>query len=321
MRDVLGTMEGISPLKKLPNKSEIQDISIELGIDPSFIEKDWYAVQLLVLLSDLQSTRDVKKVFSGGTSLSKGYGLIKRFSEDLDFILTLPEGVSLSKGQRRAYRGEVVSAIQNDERFTIDESKVLRGDSHRFFKIPIQYDRVFDGSPLRPYLQLEMTFMALKRPVEPRSISSIVCEVAKKEPELEIGCVSALETAGDKLSALTWRIVVRDRQDKKDDPTLIRHLHDLAALESMITDAGDDFVSSAKMSLERDQTHRGGGVIVDMPVTNRLTNALEILGEDALYQKEYEQFVTSMSYASEDELINFEEAVQALERIIGVYNQ
>ena len=124
-----------------------------------------------------------------------------------------------------------------------------------------------------------------------------------------------------KISALTWRIVVRDRQDKKDDPTLIRHLHDLAALESMITDAGDDFVSSAKMSLEQDQTLRGGGVIADIPVTSRLTNALEILGEDALYQKEYEQFVTSMSYASEDELINFEEVVQALERIIGVYNQ
>ena len=321
MYDVLGTMEGIFPLKKLPNKSDIQDISLELGIDPSFIEKDWYAVQLLVLLSELQNTRDVQKVFSGGTSLSKGYGLIKRFSEDLDFILTLPKGVSLSQGQRRTYRREVVSAILNDERFAIDESKVLRGDSHRFFKIPIQYDRVFDGSSLRPYLQLEMTFMALKRPAEPRSIRSIVCEVAKKEPELEIDCVSALETAGDKLSALTWRIIVRDRQDKRDDPTLIRHLHDLAALESMITEAGDNFVSLAKISLEQDQTRRGGGVIADMPVTSRLTNALMILKEDTLYQKEYERFVTSMSYATEDELINFEEAVQALEKIIGVYNQ
>lgn len=317
----MGITEGIFLLRKSPNKSDIQDISLELGIDPSFIEKDWYAVQLLVLISSLQGSKDVKMVFSGGTSLSKGYGLIKRFSEDLDFILTLPEGVSLSAGQRRSYRREIVSAIQNDERFTIDETKILRGDSHRFFKIPIQYDRVFDGSSLRPYLQLEMTFLELKRPVELRSIRSIVCEVAKKEPELEIGCVSALETAGDKLSALTWRIVVRDRADKKDDPALTRHLHDLAALENMITDAGNDFVTSAQMSLERDQTRRGGGIIADMPVTDRLTRALNILEEDALYQKEYEQFVTSMSYASEEELISFEEAIQALKRIIDVYNQ
>jgi len=270
-------------------------------------------------MSELQSSNDVRMVFSGGTSLSKGYCLIKRFSEDLDFILTSPEGVSLSAGQRRAFRKEVVSAIQNDERFTIDETKVLRGDSHRFFKIPIQYNRVFDDSFLRPHLQLEMTFMELKRPVEPRSIRSIVCEVTKKEPELEIGCVSALETAGDKLSALTWRIVVRNRADEKDDPTLIRHLHDLAALENIIVDAGNDFVTSAQMSLERDQTHRGGGVIADMSAADRLTQALQILEEDALYQKEYEQFVTSMSYATEDELISFKEAIQALGRIITVY--
>ena len=77
-------------MKKLLDKAVIEEISLELGIDPSFIEKDWYAVQLLVLISKLQGTRDVQIAFSGGTSLSKGYGLIKRFSEDLDFILTLP---------------------------------------------------------------------------------------------------------------------------------------------------------------------------------------------------------------------------------------
>jgi len=97
-------------LKKSPDKTVIEEISLELGIDPAFIEKDWYAVQLLSLISELQNTSKVKMVFSGGTSLSKGYGLIKRFSEDLDFILTLPEGISLSAGQRRAFRKEVVSA-------------------------------------------------------------------------------------------------------------------------------------------------------------------------------------------------------------------
>ncbi|MBL0717154.1 MAG: nucleotidyl transferase AbiEii/AbiGii toxin family protein [Desulfosarcina sp.] len=308
-------------MKKSPDKTVIEDISLELGVDQSFIEKDWYAVQLLVLISELQSSKDIKLVFSGGTSLSKGYGLIKRFSEDLDFILTIPEGISLSAGQRRAFRKKVVSAIQNDERFNIEEVKVLRGDSHRFFKIPIHYDRVFDGSFLRPHLQLEMTFMELKKPVRPQSIRSIVSEVTQEEPELEIDCVSAIETAGDKLSALTWRILVRDRSDEKDDPTLIRHLHDLAALENTIIDAGNDFVSSAKESLEIDKNRRGGNVIADMLIPDRLANALKILKEDGLYQKEYEQFVESMSYADEDELISFEEAVAALGRIIGVYNQ
>lgn len=314
-------MEGSSLLKKLPDKNDIEDISLELGIDPSFIEKDWYAVQLLVLISELQGSRDVGMVFAGGTSLSKGYSLIKRFSEDLDFILTLPEGASLSAGQRRAFRKDIVSAIQSDERFSIDEAEVFRGDSHRFFKIPIQYERGFEASFLRPYLQLEMTFTDLKRPVEKRNIHSIISGISNEQAELEIDCVSAIETAGDKLSALTWRILVRNRADKKDDPTLIRHLHDLAALENLVTEAKDNFISSATQSLDRDTKRRGGDVIAEMPVADRLVNALKILKEDGLYQKEYSQFVESMSYAPEDELISFEKAVQALERIITVYNR
>ncbi|MCG8375646.1 MAG: nucleotidyl transferase AbiEii/AbiGii toxin family protein [Chlorobiales bacterium] len=305
-------------MKKSLDETVVRDISLELGIEPSFIEKDWYAVQLLVLLSDLQINRDIKIVFSGGTSLSKGYALIKRFSEDLDFILTISEGSSLSAGQRRAFRKDVVAAIQSDERFSIDEDEIMRGDSHRFFKIPIQYDRSFEGSFLRPHLQLEMTFMELKRPAQRRTIRSMVSEVTQTMPELEINCVSAIETAGDKLSALTWRILVRDRKDDKDDPTVIRHLHDLAALENMITEAPDDFASSAKGSLEQDKSRRGGDVIANMSVTDRLANALRILKEDGLYQKEYEQFVASMSYAAEDELIGFEKALQALERSINL---
>ncbi len=313
--------EGTFLLKKPPNKNAIQDVALELGVDPSFIEKDWYAVQLLALISELQIDSNVKMVFAGGTSLSKGYGLIKRFSEDLDFILTIPNGSSLSAGQRKHFRREVVAAIQSDERFSIDEDDILRGDSHRFFKIPIKYDRAFDGLFLRPHLQLEMTFMELKQSFRSMSIYSIVSEVAKTIPELEIDCVSAIETAGDKLSALTWRILVRDRADDKDDPTTIRHLHDLAALEGMITDAADIFASSAKGSLEQDKSRRGGEVIAGMPVTDRLINALKTLREDHLYQKEYEWYVGSMSYVAEDELIGFEEAVQALERIVSLYLQ
>ncbi len=321
MLAVLVITEGIFLLKMSPDKSVIEDISSELSIDPAFVEKDWFAVQLLVLVSKLQGSRNVRMAFSGGTSLSKGYGLIKRFSEDLDFILTLPEGASLSAGQRRAFRKEVVTAIQSDERFSIDETEVLRGDSHRFFKIPIQYSRIFEGSPLRPHLQLEMTFMELKRPIEEKAIQSIVSEVMQSKPELEIDCVSAIETAGDKLSALTWRILIRNRADEKDDPTLIRHLHDLAALENMIVDSKDTFISSAHASLEQDQNRRGGDIVANTSIADRLSNALKSIREDDLYQKEYRFFVENMSYAAEAERIDFEKAVQALERIINLYNQ
>jgi hypothetical protein len=44
--------------------------------------------------------------------------------------------------------------------------------------------------------------------------------------------VDPIETASDKLCALAWRVCTRDRSAHDDDPTIIRHLHDLAALGS-----------------------------------------------------------------------------------------
>ncbi|AFY92439.1 nucleotidyl transferase AbiEii/AbiGii toxin family protein [Chamaesiphon minutus] len=69
------------------NKLTIDTIDVlarKTRADPSFFEKDWYTTQLLDILSKIQDPR-FQLVFSGGTSLSKAYQLIKRFSEDIDF--------------------------------------------------------------------------------------------------------------------------------------------------------------------------------------------------------------------------------------------
>jgi hypothetical protein len=51
-----------------------------LGIDPSLVEKDYWIMHALWGLQQLGKTFELK----GGTSLSKGFGLIHRFSEDID---------------------------------------------------------------------------------------------------------------------------------------------------------------------------------------------------------------------------------------------
>ena len=48
-----------------------------LAVDEAFIEKDWYILQAIAALVAL-GTDDITPVFSGGTSLLKGYGLTKR---------------------------------------------------------------------------------------------------------------------------------------------------------------------------------------------------------------------------------------------------
>ena len=53
----------------------------------------------------------MRLVFSGRTILSKGFGLIQRFSKDLDFKVILPE-IDFSPNEGRSYRRQLVDAIR-----------------------------------------------------------------------------------------------------------------------------------------------------------------------------------------------------------------
>ena len=54
------------------------------GLTEQLIEKDYYVTEALRVIATLYPTQ---VVFKGGTSLSKGWKLIDRFSEDLDLFL------------------------------------------------------------------------------------------------------------------------------------------------------------------------------------------------------------------------------------------
>ena len=56
------------------------------GIAPALVEKDYWIMQSLYGLQQLELAFQLK----GGTSLSKGYGLISRFSEDIDIRIEPP---------------------------------------------------------------------------------------------------------------------------------------------------------------------------------------------------------------------------------------
>ena len=298
------------------NRDLILEAASQNGIEPAFIEKDWYTVQLLKLLNSFENERGVKVVFSGGTSLSKGHGLINRFSEDLDFILHSSDQMSV--GKRRTFRRSVISHITHDTCFAINGDKIVRGDSHRFFKAPVEHNIEFRHKILRPYLQLEMTFSDYRLPPLTCRIRSIIAELEGKDPETEIACVSPVETASDKVSALTWRVVVRDRTSDRDDPTLIRHLHDLAVLKDTIWENKNLFIKYAKQSLQQDQERRGGDIIASMSVSDRIAKAYEMLLNDDTYREEYKLFVQRMSYADEEDQISFDQALDALKEIIAI---
>ena len=66
------------------------------GLRPAIIEKDYYVTEALRIIANGGADRII---FKGGTSLSKGWNLIDRFSEDIDIFLD-PEAFMPPLGKR-----------------------------------------------------------------------------------------------------------------------------------------------------------------------------------------------------------------------------
>jgi len=79
-------MESILKLTPGQRSELYQAASQKLGIGEVILEKDFWVCWVLDYLFHESPWKD-HLAFKGGTSLSKAYGVIQRFSEDIDLIL------------------------------------------------------------------------------------------------------------------------------------------------------------------------------------------------------------------------------------------
>ena len=112
-----------------------------------------------------------------------------------------------------------------------------------------------------------------------------------------------------------WRVYIKDRtkplHTKENDPTIIRHLHDVAALEDILHTK--EFIELLQKSYEADKGR--GGFENDYSLLEFIKITIDKLTEDKVYQKEYSDFVSSMSYAKDSEVITFEKALDSFKKL------
>ena len=97
----------------------ILKVSEETGIDTDIVEKDYFVTLFLKRLAAVQSNI----IFKGGTSLSKCYKLIRRFSEDID--LNIDTVRMPTEGERRKLKANIVSVI-DEFGFTLDNAETVQ---------------------------------------------------------------------------------------------------------------------------------------------------------------------------------------------------
>jgi hypothetical protein len=94
-------------------KELLSIVSSQKGIDITLVEKDYWIMHALFSLQQ----QGIEFELKGGTSLSKGYGLIHRFSEDIDIHLRTNFGFGIEgkedKPQVREARKEFYDVLAN----------------------------------------------------------------------------------------------------------------------------------------------------------------------------------------------------------------
>ena len=141
--------------------------SQHLDIKLEFIEKDYW---ITLVLSRLAKSKYIdESVFKGGTSLSKGYHLIERFSEDVDLAIINNEGKT---------GNEIKTIIRNIEKEITPDLKELQMDGvtskgSRFRKSVFEYITSEKGNANNK-LVIEINSFANPFPYQRLTIQSMV---------------------------------------------------------------------------------------------------------------------------------------------------
>jgi predicted nucleotidyltransferase component of viral defense system len=168
-------VEPMSVMNLRPKRELFEEIAQIMGIAQSFVEKDWYVVQVIGIIAGIQHD-DFGVIFSGGTALSKAHRLLRRFSEDVDFRVLEQKGPS-TRNSRSAFRRKVVNALRHGG-VTIEDQQVKARDENRFFSIDIYYESYFPPTDaLRPHILIELTVKDIQLPPHYLSVSSFVSQL------------------------------------------------------------------------------------------------------------------------------------------------
>ena len=178
----------------------VNDYSLEYGIAPQFVEKDYYVVKVLSEISKINYP-DLKIVFSGGTCLSKAYHKIQRFSEDIDFRVHTER--PFTRAEKKAFCNFILEKLDNKDNYHIIQETVKKGNENNFFCFEIEYEKLHEGSNLRPNIKAEFTFENLILPSTECEISSFIGKFINEEP-ININCIQPIEVIANKFSALMW---------------------------------------------------------------------------------------------------------------------
>lgn len=217
------------------------------GVDPVLVEKDYWIMHCLWGLQNLGLQFELK----GGTSLSKGFGVIHRFSEDIDIRIEPPLGMKVKTGRnqdktahiesRRQFYEWLSSTIKIDGILSVGGDTAFDDVKMRSAGIRLQYPSALDSlSGVKEGVLLELGFDDTA-PNEAVQISSWTYELASQygtkmrdNRALNVLCYAPTYTFVEKLQTISTKY--RLLQGASSFPNnFLRHYYDVYCLLDLLT--------------------------------------------------------------------------------------
>jgi len=335
-------MNDLTHLKEwlnLPEKNR-QNIYTETGKRtglPAFaIEKDWWTVHTLSLIFSMECAPAL--VFKGGTSLSKGWNLIQRFSEDVDLALDreyLRFEVELSPGAVRKLRRKsfeflttvFVEKLQNkfmETGFTGVSVKIQQVESHDQdpIIIEIDYPKLTEKDTyLKPGILVEIGSRSLKEPFTLKTFGTLLAENFSEQPfadkPIKIPTVNPERTFLEKIFLLHEEF--QRPQENIRVERLSRHLYDIEKLSQ--TEFAEIALSSADLYYTIVDHRRRFTHISGVDYANHSPDKIRFIPPDNLlkvWEIDYQQMRENMIYG---ESLTFAELIGRLAELQNRINQ
>lgn len=240
-------MRNIAVIEAKEREAIFRNTAAKMGISEAVVEKDFWVCYMLDYLFHRCVWKD-KLAFKGGTSLSKAYNLIKRFSEDIDLILdwrVLGYGINEPWEQRSNTKQDMFNKMANEraETFLLDEflpaiKKDLSDelmlpvkceiDSHDGQTVKFTYPNSFSDTAILQEIRLEIGALAAWTPAANQTITPYAAEYYGRvfdKPSTNILTVLPERTFWEKVTILHREAF---RTPKSNFPSRYsRHYYDL----------------------------------------------------------------------------------------------
>ena len=261
-------MRKIAKITENDRKALFHNTAAKMGMTDAIIEKDFWVCYVLDYLFHHSQWKD-NIAFKGGTSLSKAYGLIERFSEDIDLILdwrVLGYGIDEPWENRSNTKQDIFNKEANIRAEVLLRNAFLPainadltlelGDNVKFYiddsdpqTVKIAYPNSFSDTSILQEIRLEIGALAAWTPVKNASITPYAAEQYARlfeQPSTEVLTVLPERTFWEKVTIL-HREAFRP-EDRPFPSRYSRHYYDLYKM--MQTPVKDNALSNNDL-LER----------------------------------------------------------------------